>query len=262
MQVLVILIAILANEPNEQSEFMERSGIKRLTKRSAVKIFAGNVDGRVRDDMNKRKASLHLLDLAAHVLAYVFNPLLFPVLLFAVVLADVGAGLPAFAGVMAAVLVGGVALPVIVAMREMRAGRVASIQMHSALERRRPYTAAAAGLAAAALAFALADPPAARLLIALAASYACNALLVALVALWWKPSVHLASAAGFVSVLLYLDLVVSFVEVAPLLLLVVLLAWSRTRTQAHTLGETTTGAILGALLFVGELFLASRLGWL
>ncbi|WP_311699063.1 phosphatase PAP2 family protein [Streptomyces gibsoniae] len=90
------------------------------------------------------------------------------------------------------------------------------------------------------------------LLVALRAPREVFALVVAMlvglittmiVTIWWKVSVHTAVAGGVVVILL----LAYGAHVAPLVLGVAAVAWSRVALRDHTPAQTVVGALLGAL---------------
>ncbi len=216
----------------------------------------------------------------ANAIAYIFNPLIFPPLLFGIVL-NAARATPVEAGwVLSLALVVGVGVPLGVAWHEVRHGRIASINMSRSGERRKPYLAAFASFGIIAATFIIASPPAAQLLTVLSGCYAFNALLVVIAARRWKLSVHVASVTGFLSIFLFLGsmawwshhplstthsmfpLQIPFVALVALLALTALAAWSRVHTGAHTAGEVAIGALAGFVLPPAELALALLAGWI
>ena len=221
--------------------------------------------------------------LFARLLAYVLSPLLFPPLLFTVVLTAHGVGRQSLVWLVGAVVIFGCAFPLAAALRDVRTGRSGSIELAHAAERRRPYIAAAIGFAVVAAVAALTDAGVTRsvetalsgpadaavmghvgtaLPVILAVMYAVNSLLVAAAAYRWKPSVHAASAACFVSLLVFLEAGLSPVILGLLILLIPLIGWARWRTGAHSVSEVIVGSLGGLLLPPAELLLAMLAGWL
>jgi membrane-associated phospholipid phosphatase len=76
-------------------------------------------------------------------------------------------------------------------------------------------------------------------------------LVICIITLHWKISVHCATAAG-VATVLWMFLGASL----PLLLGVPLIAWSRVRLRRHTLAQTIAGSVLGTAVFYTAIALA------
>jgi membrane-associated phospholipid phosphatase len=72
-----------------------------------------------------------------------------------------------------------------------------------------------------------------------------------IITLYWKISVHCATAAG-VTTVIWMLLGTSL----PLLLVVPVLAWSRVRLRRHTLCQTIAGSVLGVAIFFAAISVA------
>nr|WP_260859671.1 phosphatase PAP2 family protein [Streptomyces cupreus] len=64
-----------------------------------------------------------------------------------------------------------------------------------------------------------------------------------IVTVWWKVSVHTAVASGVVVILL----LAYGVRMAPLMLGIAAIGWSRVALRDHTPAQTAVGALLGGL---------------
>ena len=85
----------------------------------------------------------------------------------------------------------------------------------------------------------------------LAVIFPVNAVLITLITLKWKISVHMGGLAGFVAALFYLytqvgsDRVVAGSVLFMLIALIPILMWARVRSGAHTFAETVGGTLFG-----------------
>ncbi len=207
-------------------------------------------------------------------LAYLVNPLVLPPLLFGLVLAHFGAPGAEIGWTVGVVLVFFALVPLGYVLWLVWQRAVPSLELDDPALRTRPLLL---GLASGLLALALLagnGTTAAALVLALAACQVLNTLLVLLVNLRWKISIHVIATAGFISVLLFVAttpwsglsavppeaLVLKPVALAGLLPVVPLLMWARVRTGAHTFGQVLGGALFGALLPFAELYALLRLG--
>jgi len=73
--------------------------------------------------------------------------------------------------------------------------------------------------------------------------YVGNTVIMMLISLRWKISVHASGIAGPLTALAYLFGVIAL----PLFLLIVLVAWARLRLKAHTVPQVVLGALLTVL---------------
>ena len=84
-------------------------------------------------------------------------------------------------------------------------------------------------------------PPA---ITALMACYFVNGLVLMVITLKWKISIHASGITGPFTALLYLLGIV----VAPLILIIIPVAWARVELKAHTIMQVAAGAILSGVL--------------
>lgn len=88
-------------------------------------------------------------------------------------------------------------------------------------------------------------------LVILAGALLIETLILFVITLRWKISVHCAAAAGAATVIW------SIVgSPLPLLVGVPLIAWSRVRLHRHTLAQVVAGSILGVAVFVGTFLIS------
>ncbi len=133
--------------------------------------------------------------------------------------------------------------PFLYLVRLVRRGVVTDLDVRRREQRSRPLLAAVAATGAAWLALQLGGAP--LPLRALACGACSELILVAVITLRWKISIHSATAAGL-SVLLWglfsISLALTFVGVAAI-------AWSRWRLRRHTWAQTAVGAALGGVVY-------------
>ncbi len=201
----------------------------------------------------------------ARVVAYLFNPLIFPPVLLAYASAATrgswkGAGL--YGGLFFFLL------PVLFALVLVAKGRLPSIEMQARGSRALPmlFTAACAAAAAALVRPVL--PAEGALLGAICATYAVGLLLARRVNKRTKVSLHLLSASGFASMSTFvaLDLGVAgrdwtgFLAGIAAFAMLPLLGWARLRTGAHTPGEVLLGILSGLLFPPAMLYILQSAG--
>ena len=195
----------------------------------------------------------------AKLVGYVISPLVLPPILFGFVLHHAGAS-PAETvrvALLVAVLLGGVPLAYVYGM--VRRGAASSIELYDRKHRTRPFLCFIGSATAAALAVGIAGETAVALLLALLGCSILNVVLVLLINLRWKISVHTASLAGFAVILLVVGarLPGEPTEVHGAAwtagLLVPLVAWARVRIGAHTPAQVLGGVGLGLAVPAVEL---------
>jgi membrane-associated phospholipid phosphatase len=129
-----------------------------------------------------------------------------------------------------------------------RRGLITDLDVQVREQRVRPmiFTLACGGIAWLALLLGKAPAPMAFL----AGLLWLQMFIIYIVTLYWKISVHCATAAGVATILWMLQGVS-----LPLLLGVPLIAWSRVRLRRHTLAQTIAGSVLGVTLFAAAIAL-------
>lgn len=175
-------------------------------------------------------------------LAHVVSAVLSPPVLAAVMLTVAGAATQmAAAWIWAGVaLASSVLAPVGYLLWLHRRGLVSDLDVQRRGERPLAFTLTALAVTAATLW--LGSAPA--LLRGLSTAHLVQMTLVLLITLRWKISMHGATIAACVALLLYLV----GPHAAPVLIAVPLVAWSRVRLHRHTLSQTVAGAALGGLI--------------
>jgi membrane-associated phospholipid phosphatase len=197
-------------------------------------------------------------------LAYIINPFVLPPLLFLLVLVHLGA--PTY-DVYVATLVGLVFfffVPLGHVFWLVRRRRIAHLDIPNARDRFGPLLLGTGSYGVAFGCYVVV--PGEPLIAAIAACYALNTLLVLVITLRWKISLHVIGIAGFVSVILFVSATMPGTGLVGnwfvwlLGPLVGALMWARVRTRAHSPGQVLAGAGFGLLVPYGELFLLMRLG--
>jgi membrane-associated phospholipid phosphatase len=194
------------------------------------------------DAVNPLAASLPQLRWADH-LANVVSQIASPPVL-AVVMAGLCAAHSSEAGAWrwAAIHAGlTVAFPVVILVWLVARGTVSDLDVQHREQRVKPMLAALLGAAASLAILCLAPAP--QLLLGIGLATYLQLLLIFIVTLRWKISVHTTAAASFTVLMCSL----TGVAALPLVGLILLVAWARMRLKRHTLAQTIAGALLGSL---------------
>lgn len=207
----------------------------------------------------------------ANALSYVFNPLVLPPAGFGLALWHLGAPrLEIIISVLVA-LAFYCLLPLAYIARLVKQGEASSLEIRQREHRTKPFLVGIACYALGAVVLGGVGETAVPLVVAMAALFPLNTAVVLLINLRWKMSVHLTGMAGFVSMLLVIatthwtgvpegwSATLSAGTVAPLLVLVPLLAWARVRVGAHTWRQAIAGALFGLVVPGAQLWALIRL---
>ena len=208
-------------------------------------------------DADRRSRSYRL----ANALSYILNPLVLPPVAFALIDAHFVAGLLEVAWTFGVSLAFFCLVPLLYVLGMIRMGRTESLEVRDRSARLEPLLVGMASYAIGALLlWRVVDGPALPLIVAFAALFPINTVVILLVNMRWKISIHMTTLAGFVGVLLFTALTVwrdlptgieaalTVATVGPLLALVPLLMWARVRVGAHTLGQVWAGAAFGLIV--------------
>jgi hypothetical protein len=123
-------------------------------------------------------------------------------------------------------------------------GEVSDLDVQQREQRSRPLLAALSGIS---LAWALLWWKAApALLLSVASAHWLQMLVVFIITLRWKISMHTAAAAAFVALMGYLI----GSAAAPLVVSLPVIAWARIRLSRHTPAQTLGGAVLGSAVML------------
>ena len=206
----------------------------------------------------------------ATLVSYVVNPLILPPLVYAMVLAHMGASrIDVLWGAgIGLVFLALVPLTYVGWMRLQ--GRIESLEIRDRSKRAEPFLVVlGAGVAAFGTVLGM-DITGRQLLAALVGCHVLNTSLLFLVTTRWKISVHCASVAGAVATLAFVrghvpGTVLDAAGLGPALLgggalLVGLVLWARIRSRAHTPGQAVAGTVLGLAPYVELLALAQWIG--
>lgn len=206
----------------------------------------------------------------ANVLSYVVNPLVLPPLGFGVILWHFGAPWGEIAWITGVSALFFFLLPLAYLLSMVRRGEAESLEVRRREDRARPFLVGIVFYAIGIAVIAATGRTALSLIVALALLYPINTLVMVLITLRWKISIHMVGVAGFVSILLFTSLLVSealppregtalrVAVVAPLLLFVPLMMWARVRVGAHTVGQVLAGAVFGLVMPFVELAIVVR----
>jgi len=123
-------------------------------------------------------------------------------------------------------------------------GKIKDIHMADRSERKWPFMLA--GISSAFGALLLYEVGTAHTIVALAVTYAVIAVLVAIITLFWKISVHTAMFASVVTV----AAIIFGPVYAWFYLILIPLAWSRIFRKRHTIWQTTAGAVMAVVVTV------------
>jgi len=134
----------------------------------------------------------------------------------------------------------------------LRQGRISDMDVTLREQRARPLIVTLSGLLAAELLFVMGGAPLPFRI--LAGASLAQAVLVFLITLQWKISMHTSTAAGMAVLILS----VAGLAAAPVAISVPLIAWSRIKLRRHTLMQTLAGICLGIGVFLTAVLLATK----
>jgi membrane-associated phospholipid phosphatase len=206
----------------------------------------------------------------ANAVSYVVNPLVLPPITFGLVQAHVGAGAAEIALTAVVSVVFFVLLPLAYVVWMVRRGEAESLEVRAQGKRTRPFLAGVASYAVGLTILWYIARSTPDLVIAIAALMPANTLVMALINLRWKISIHVTAIASLCSALAFSALCVApgawplppaergglldFGTVAMVLPLVPLMMWARVRVEAHTPRQVLGGALYGLLVPFAELW--------
>lgn len=131
-------------------------------------------------------------------------------------------------------------------------GQITDLDVQRRDQRPRTMIATLLGLALAWLSFLLGGAPLPFRI--LASASLVQGLLILLITLRWKISVHTSTAAGMIVLILS----VAGLAAAPVVMTVPLIAWSRVKLHRHTFMQTLAGTGLGLGVFLTAVLLATK----
>ena len=134
----------------------------------------------------------------------------------------------------------------------LRRGQITDLDVQRREQRPRTMIATVGGLALAWLGFLWGGAPLPFRI--LAGASLVQGMLILLITLRWKISVHTSTAAGMTVLILG----VAGLAAAPVVITVPLIAWSRVKLHRHTLMQTLAGTGLGVGVFLAAVLLATK----
>ncbi|MFW5786019.1 MAG: phosphatidic acid phosphatase [bacterium] len=205
------------------------------------------------DDMAERPQDLPDRPKWAVIISGVLHPFTLPPIAFLLLyIAGIGTDTPTpdrtVAGISVAILFA-TALPLAAVVYLARRGVVDSIDVSDRTKRAVPLALAILSYAAGfAILSRIGAPELAR---GLMLCYATNTLVVAVITLWWKISIHAVGTAGPL-----VAVAAAFGPwVLPAFLLLPIISAARVSLQRHTVGQVVAGSLLGVVLTAGQLAL-------
>ena len=202
----------------------------------------------------------------ANALSYFLNPLVLPPVGFGLVQWHLGGGGLEVAWTVGVSLLFFCLVPLFYVLGMVRRGHAESLEVRDRTARLRPFLVGIASYLIGIAVLALTVQTALPLIVSIAALFPLNTLLILLINMRWKISVHMTTLAGFVSILLFValtawrdlppdaEVALTVASVAPLLLLLPLLMWARVRVSAHTTAQVVAGAAFGLFVPLIELY--------
>ena len=202
----------------------------------------------------------------ADALSYLLNPLVFPPIAFALISWHLGAPGGEVAWVLGASLVFFCVVPLLYVLGMVRAGRAESLEVRDRSARARPLVVGIVSYVLGIVLLGATTTTGTAALVSYAALYPANTILVVLITLRWKISIHMIGLGAFVAGLLFAALTawqglpddweaaLTLASTAPLLLLLPVLMWARVRAKAHTVGQVVAGAAFGLFVPLAELY--------
>lgn len=188
----------------------------------------------------------------ATAISYVVNPLILPPILFACVLVHFEASR---AEIWQTVGISGLffaVIPLIYLVLAVYRGEIETLEVRTRERRFRPLMVGIVSYSLGVIALFFTVDTARPLITLLAVIFPVNGVLITLITLKWKISVHMGGLAGFVAALFYLytmqvgsDKVVPGSVLFMLIALIPILMWARVRSGAHTFAETVGGTLFG-----------------
>jgi hypothetical protein len=192
----------------------------------------------------------------AQVISYTINPLVVPPTLYGIVTYRSGGTLAQVATAVGISIVFFCLIPLVSMVRAIKGKPHATIELRDRTHRTIPYLVTIASYLVALAVIQAVDLPARGFLIAMTLAFAGNGLLLLVINLYWKISLHVSTLAGFFSILWFFmkryEIVLSPVKAGPAELLALtavgvtaLVMWARVETRAHTPAQVFGGAAFG-----------------
>ena len=177
---------------------------------------------------------------SASVISLVFNPAVTAAFTFLILLYPLQS-IQTFLLLMATCIIFGTLIPLVMMYQLTKRGLISDFNVSERQERVRPFVGAAASYLAGSVALLLLRAP--TIIIALMLCYACNTVIMLLITLRWKISIHASGIAGPTTALVY--------SIGPwaavFFILLIPVGWARVQLKAHTPWEVFAGAIVTAI---------------
>jgi membrane-associated phospholipid phosphatase len=178
---------------------------------------------------------------SASVISLVFNPAVTAAFTFLILLYPLQS-IQTFLLLMATCIAFGTMVPLVMMYQLTKRGLISDFNVSERQQRTRPFVGAAVSYLAGSGVLLLLNAP--TIIIALMLCYACNTLIMLLITLRWKISIHASGIAGPTTALVYS--IGAWAAVFFILLIPV--GWARVRLKAHTPWQVFAGALVTAIV--------------
>lgn len=177
---------------------------------------------------------------SASVISLVFNPAVTAAFTFLILLYP-RQGNQTFLLLLATCITFGTAVPLVMMYQLTKSGLISDFDVSNRRERTRPFIGAAASYLAGSGALLLLRAP--TIIITLMLCYACNTIIMLVITLRWKISVHASGVAGPATALVYS----MGAWAAVFFILLIPVGWARVQLKAHTPWQVLAGALVTAI---------------
>jgi len=178
---------------------------------------------------------------SASVISLVFNPAIVAAFTFLILLYPLQST-QTFLLLLGICVTFGTVVPLVMMYQLTKRGFVSDFNVSMRQERTRPFVGAAASYFAGSCALLLLRAP--IIIIALMLCYGCNTVIMLLITLRWKISVHASGVAGPATALVYS----MGAWAAVFFILLIPVAWARVRLKAHTPWQVWAGALVTVIV--------------
>jgi membrane-associated phospholipid phosphatase len=178
---------------------------------------------------------------SASVISLVFNPAVTAAFTFLILLYPLQS-IQTFLLLMATCIAFGTMVPLVMMYQLTKRGLISDFNVSERKQRTRPFVGAAASYLVGSGVLLLLKAP--TIIIALMLCYACNTLIMLLITLRWKISIHASGIAGPTTALVYS--IGAWAAVFFILLIPV--GWARVQLKAHTPWQVFAGALVTAIV--------------
>ena len=207
----------------------------------------------------------------ARAVSYVLNPLILPPVLFATVVSLAGGEIGEVFAAAGLTLFFFALVPLIPMIRETRARPESTLELRDRLRRTGPYATGVVSYLVCIPALRVMNLPPPEILLGMVICFIINGILLMVINLSWKISLHVSTIAGCFSILGFVMIrLLATAEnwgrlgMAVLLTIAVsfttLVMWARVRDHAHSVSQVVAGAIFGFVLPLVELATLEKMG--